>query len=649
MGRFTKRLIAGLAAALALAGGAFADSVLDDFEKGSNENRFGAYWYFYTNTYAARKEANPTGCDKKSYTDALVKDKLEKIDNAEVSGNQLLFAGSYGSSLTAAHGGQFSGVMKFSNLLSPWKSVSTEKNPDVYPGVGMGAGLTTDTINGMGSDFANAKAIKFWMKVSDADLVVKFKIEFASQIAGNTHPTWTENKDCNADASYEIALAAPSTAWQQYTINIGKDNSGSGANCAAPKLCRPTWETGKPYDYDLSKALKVAWFIEGAGSGSATGAEGWIAIDDVEFTGYTFVDKWLCSSCVKAASTKAPEDTHLFSDFDRLLAGNTSLAQNKQQQYWYAYNDSVARAGKGRATVIDQGQWNDPYYTDGPSLLINDESNTYGYGGTHGAFIQFTMGEPFTKNNESVQPFVGIGTNLADSGKVYDGSKLSAIWLRYKTTFGEDGKGELFVELHDEYAATHDDGEVFYTKLPGSGGKWNIAEIPLSALRLPSWAKNRTGALATLDPKKLTKLQFKNQSTFDGVIVLDDIYLIDPGHPGGEIGEPPPIVVPPEDTIPDGVKHLSSKASTLGLRATYASGKIGVNWNPGTAIASGKIQLVNTKGRVVASVPVAAASGKVTANLGVGTIPTGMYFLRVNAVGVNGKKIVSQSSISIVK
>jgi hypothetical protein len=631
MGRFTKRMVLGLAAALAVAGGAFAGSpVLDDFEGGTNANKFGSYWYFYTNTYVSRPAANPTGCNNKDFTSALVDAKLEMIDNAEKSGTAtLLFKGSYGSNLEIpAHGGDFSGVMKFSNLLSPWKSKTTLGSPDVYPGVGMGTGLTQDSINGMGAGFASATAIKFWMKASDADLVVKFKIEFATQRAGNGN-SWA----CNADASYEIILAEPTTVWKQYTVNITPANAASGAACSAPKLCRPTWETEKPYTYDLSKASKVAWFIEGAGSGTAEGASGWIAVDDIEFVGYTFEDKWLCESCI-ANPGPQPKDSLLFSNFDNQLPGTQSLGQNRLKQYWYAYTDSIARGTQGTPTRIVQGQYNDPYYPDGPSLLINDESNVYGYGGTHGAFIQFEMGDAFTKNGETITPFVGIGTNLADSGEVYNGSQLTKVWLRYKTTEFE----ELYVEFHDQYASTHDDGEVFYTKLPGTEGAWVVAEIPVNGtvLRLPSWASKRTGPNATFDKTKLTKIQFKNQSSKSGTLILDDIFFDDPTIAGEVLG-------------PVSVKHLGSKAKVSGLRAVYSHGKIGVNWNAGTSVASGSVQLVNTKGRVVASAPIASAAGKVTANLGASTIPTGMYFVRVNAKDVNGKKIVSQAPISVVK
>jgi uncharacterized repeat protein (TIGR02543 family) len=259
------------------------DGILDDFNDGDNVNALGGKWYFYTHTFAHRPAANPTGCDRKDYTSALVDEKLEWVDNAQVDENLLLFTGSYGSNdVTApAHGGQFSGVMKFSNLRSPWSSVSTDRSPDVYPGVGMGTMLTEDPY-GIGVAFASATAIKFWMKASSADLVVKFKIEFATQIAGIGN-----NWECNADASYEVVLLEPSNSWKEYTIDIKASNSGSGAACEAPKLCRPTWETGKPYTYDLSKASKIAWFIEGVSNGSASGATGWIAVDDIEIVGYT--------------------------------------------------------------------------------------------------------------------------------------------------------------------------------------------------------------------------------------------------------------------------------------------------------------------------------------------------------------------------
>jgi hypothetical protein len=92
-------------------------------------------------------------------------------------------------------------------------------------------------------------------------------------------------------------------------------------------------------------------------------------------------------------------------------------------------------------------------------------------------------------------------------------------------------------------------------------------------------------------------------------------------------------------------------SKVAGLRATYARGSIGVTYSAASPIVSGKVQLVNTKGRVVASAPISKSSGSttVTAQLSFKKVPAGMYFVRVNAKDVKGKRVAEQTSISIVK
>jgi hypothetical protein len=647
MGRFTKRLVVGLAGALALAGGAFADAVLDDFEKGGNENKFGAYWYFYTNLTACAKSNNPSGCDKKTFTNYVTDAKVEIIENAEKDGSQLKFKGAYDSKLADPHGGKYSGVMKFSNLMEPWSSDTNGNSwEDVYPGVGMGTQLTTDSLNGIGADFKSAKAISFWLKVSTGIKQVNFKVETAAMLPSK-HTDWKDGecvvkegkltkdcgvkKDCPADAAYmyEIKGADLSTNWTKVTVPLTTGKSG---------LDRETWEiTYKPFTFKLEEVTKIAWSVDGKTAGVT---EGWIAVDDIVIEGFDFDDKWACPTCVKADVAAAPpEGAKLITDFDNMaVEGNVSVTQNLFGEYWYAYTDIEGRKGNGNPSTITNGQWNDPNYDEGLSLEVKDMG--YGYGGTDGVLIEFTMGEPYgdgTAENNMVQPFVGLGTNLAPEGEYYDGTQLGSIWFRYRTS----GFDELYVEVHDEYAVTHDDAEVFFIKIPGTAGAWKTAEIPLSVLRLPSWAKNRTGANATLNKAKLAKIQLKNQSPQDGSIQIDDFYMLDPSI----VTNPPP--KPPVD--PNAIKYVGAKGSALGLRAVYNRGSVGVHWNAATSVASGNIQLVNTKGRIVASAPIAASAGKVTASLSAGTLPTGMYFVRVNAKGVNGKKIVQQTPISIVK
>jgi len=85
------------------------------------------------------------------------------------------------------------------------------------------------------------------------------------------------------------------------------------------------------------------------------------------------------------------------------------------------------------------------------------------------------------------------------------------------------------------------------------------------------------------------------------------------------------------------------------LRASYAKGGVSVSWDAGSKISGGTISLVNIKGAAVASAPV-KGSGSISANFGFKTaLPAGMYFVRVNAQGANGRQIVQQVPVSIVK
>jgi hypothetical protein len=97
------------------------------------------------------------------------------------------------------------------------------------------------------------------------------------------------------------------------------------------------------------------------------------------------------------------------------------------------------------------------------------------------------------------------------------------------------------------------------------------------------------------------------------------------------------------------VKYFAKSAKAPGLRVSYAKGKVGVTWTASSKISGGTVSLINQKGVTVSSGLIKASGQKVTASLGAGVVPAGMYIVRVNAKDVNGKKIVTQASISILK
>jgi hypothetical protein len=98
-----------------------------------------------------------------------------------------------------------------------------------------------------------------------------------------------------------------------------------------------------------------------------------------------------------------------------------------------------------------------------------------------------------------------------------------------------------------------------------------------------------------------------------------------------------------------GVKLIASAKSTPNLRVSYAKNRVTVNWTPSTKVSSGTVSLINAKGVTLSTAFIKASNGKVSVKLGTVGVPTGMYFIQINATGQDGKKLVSQSAVSIVK
>jgi hypothetical protein len=115
---------------------------------------------------------------------------------------------------------------------------------------------------------------------------------------------------------------------------------------------------------------------------------------------------------------------------------------------------------------------------------------------------------------------------------------------------------------------------------------------------------------------------------------------------GGEVVE-----VCPAGTLPPGtgVRLIASAKPAPGLRVSYAKNRVTVNWTPSAKVSSGTVSLINAKGVTLSTAFIKASNGKVSVKLGTVGVPTGMYFIQINATGQDGKKLVSQSAVSIVK
>jgi hypothetical protein len=393
---------------------------------------------------------------------------------------------------------------------------------------------------------------------------------------------------------------------------------------------------GYKFTFNPKNVTKIAWSVNADNNSDVQGENIEVLIDDVVLKGsYTYVNPSICTGCVDA-QTSIPTPSQKMSDFE----GSDAL-QNELGYYWYHYDD--AKAG-GNSTISEE--WLIPGYLEG-SLVMNTTDRGKDWAG-NGAFIEFITDANFISTAKGdVRPFVGIGVNLSDSleipggsPKYLDASGFTGIYFNHST-----GAGVEYVDVeitdkndHTGYAADND-GEVFFTKIKGStAGEWHSAYIKWSDLVLPKWAKEngerRKGqTYADLKLNQLSGIKFKIQGTgISGHLAIDNLYFVGSG------------------TFSVGTRYAaSSKVRAEGLRATYARGVVGVNWGTAQNIKSGKVSLVNVKGRTVAAAPLTIANGKVTANLSKGTIPTGMYLVRVNAKDVQGKKVVQQVPLTIVK
>jgi len=663
MGRFTKRMIVGLSAALALAGGAFADFLLDDFEGGSNENKMGNYWYVWVSDdgkVGEKMEYNAI-LSNAGPADAYGKWTFKPFEGESRGSGTKNSAALVWRDLAIAD-------LQLDKIVEGWKDGgwSGTDPASLYPVVGMGSLLTEGDDIGYGADFAKVDAISFYMK-GTAGAKVIFKVEtIKNSVTGPYKPTQTIGPDKPNPANAYATIITVTEDWTKYTVPLkpvkavateGADIGGTGsggrtgpASGADSTLNEgkglyqlPWW--GKAFTFKPEEVTKVAWQVNNDINDYKTGA---VYVDSIVFVGsdFTFIPKDQCPTCVDKALPSGAK--MLISDFESAdpAANPGSLLENKLRYYWYPYTDEKARSDDSDPSTIDD------YWTEDPYSGVVLDAKGHGNGG-NGITVKYIPGKsPFIQTrgtvSQSLTAFAGIGTNLFDtSTNVFlNASGATGLYFEYKT----EGVDFLTVEFPDKSDidqagpnGDQDDGQVWYKKIPGNNtSTWKGVIIPFNELSLPGWIKSSdrkgknpagTAWKQPHDLSKLAKIQFKYQGVQPGSIAIDNVYIL--GIEGA--GEP------------GAIRTVGSVAKTIGLSATYSRGSVGVTWNAASAVAGGKIQLVNTKGRVVASAPIAKASGRVTASLNAGTIPTGMYFVRVNAKDVNGKNVVMQSPVSIVK
>jgi len=625
MGRFTKQVVAGLTATLVLAGGAAAQvsSLLDNFEGGTAQNRWGEYWYFYDDqnetTMITGQPASRGG---------------SQVHSAEVRGTgddrEVLFTE---KSLTQENPrGNNSAVLDFTfgpSFDMRWGSnaeTCAAAGGGCYPFqqfVGIGTNLIYDGSNTAPAGFQNATKVRFWARANEP-LTIAFMAQ-QSHVQGNAD--WQKLIDITP-------------GWAEYEVELNDTD-----------MSQPGWAEDNDVvtDFRLTNTVKFAWQIQAQSGDDASyalnplpgDALNWsrtFVLDDIWVDGFNYVAPDMCMECI--TTSKPTNATVQLSRFDVDAADMPT--QNTLGWYWYAYDDketTVDAGTSGGTSQITDGVDPDSEYATGGAgeLLINPDEGA--------PLIQFTMGGTMRINGHTVQPFVGLGTDLYETddngdpvGEFYDATALNGIYFRYITGQEID---YIYLEIQDDLDVTgaRPESAVRYIRLPGTDGEWSAANVPFSRMRLhlgwedvDEWYATAPADHRNLRFASLAKIQFKFQGLANGSswMGIDDVAFTTGAN--------------------NNVRHVTSRANAAGLRATYNRGVVGVNWTAASTVASGKISLINTRGRVISSAPIANVSGnRITANLGSGTIPTGMYFVRIDARDMNGKRVTQQVPVSIVK
>jgi hypothetical protein len=468
-----------LAGLLTAAGSAKAQALLDNFESGTNQNKFLGYTYYYD--------------DSKDGGNSIVKSA-----KAGTKAGELL----YDSAKSVGEGAL--GSTKSLKLDFTFGATKPSCGSACTYGsmVGVGTEFVPGTDNGKVINLTTATSIKFLAKAS---VSMKLRVEV----------TTTNVKD------YGFFRAEPTvgTTWDTVTFLLEPGLGG---------VARPAWaETATPgvlFDKTVVQKLQ----IQVSADDNATLTAGTLYIDNIVVGGYTWVPPNACLTCVTALT---PKTGTLLSDLEAVVSPARAANQNTVGGYWYAYNDISARVSPPPGTFSDIliGAPTDPL-TNKPVFAVTPAKGAGD--ATGGAYIKFALGNAFPENGEVIQPFVGIGTKLSDQlgTQFFNATGSTGLSFDYWTEAPAVGQTLLVdyvtLEVKANQSLGTNTGAVHHILLPATAGVWKTATVPWTTLVLPDW----TGVIAgtALDFTKLDQIQWavKASPTTTGALSVDNVRFI---------------------------------------------------------------------------------------------------------------------------
>ncbi|MBN1757210.1 MAG: T9SS type A sorting domain-containing protein [Chitinispirillaceae bacterium] len=581
----------------------FADAVVDKtFE--DNQNEFEFYWYYYDDNAGVgpndRPQIAPTLTPSVIDVPYTEKERHAFDDPADTwMVKEYKFQPGESLSKKCA-------TMPFT-FGDMWEAGYCTAGACAQPFVGLGTMLTKE---GSGIDLTGADTIHFFAKSRVNELTeVYVKIQTLDIDEYADKPG--DQMKGDEFGYYGTTIAIGPGDWQEFNIAIADlDLPGSWA-----------------YDFafNITKCTKLGWEIKGDGEMTSDT----IDVADVYFKGsYTFVSPSMWPNEEAGMPTSG-----LFSSFDKAPFNQSGLGT-----FWYAYND--VEIG-GSSSVDETYAVQDP--TTGKLAIKFTENSGFGNAG-QGAALVYTLGPPIPRDTITILGFVGIGCNLYDSAKATyfnaDSAGISSVYFEYFTDAGAkfmtlevSDVNDVGDALNPTRKESRGSGIVYYRNFPATNGVWKRVLIPLDSLVThDTW----NGYVhIPLDKMQLAKIQWKVQAGegTNGAYAIDNIHF-----PGADFGLGQIAVE----------KEFVHNNVQSGFNASFANNAIRVDWNGTSKLANGKIMLINTRGMVVSSTSINGGSNIAT-GISAATLPTGMYFVRLNAIDAAGKAVVMQAPVTIVK
>jgi Carbohydrate binding domain (family 11) len=446
-------------------------AVVDDFEGGSNQNKFLAYTFYYADTkdggnttIASAKAPNAAG-------ELLFDPTLSVGEGANGSAKSLKLDFKMGTTKPSCGTSCTYGNM-----------------------AGVGTGFATD---GSVLNLTGATSVTFWAKASAA---MTMRVEIATKPVTNF--------------GYHVFQAILTTSWMQYTLPLVE----------GPDFQQPAWAaTADPQTFDPSQVEKIQFSISTDDNTGLTA--GIVNIDQIVVRGYKWVPPTACM-----AECEKPGTGALLGDLEG-ATGN----KNKSGGYWFAYNDAEGRVVSAPSEYSEIFEGVTPDTAAGSKNVILKVSPAKGMAGTAGALIGFKLGPTYLQGTEQIKPFVGIGTKVSDALGVnfsnYTGANAISFdyWSSATSTF-EYIRVEL--KANQDYGNA---GIVHTVLIPATGGTWKSYNIPFTKFKLPDWEEVALIPLAqqALKVAEMEKIQWAVQGLpgTTGSFAVDNVKiggLVDP-------------------------------------------------------------------------------------------------------------------------